>query len=173
MMVVHVNRKRSKVIGDILQVYLDRYGLGTYSTGNAPSLPTVVTPCCPLGLPQTLHATVANVSGASCLDGVIVPLAYDGGNAYWSGQTAVPGCLAGGVLSFLMQCSSPPLPGKCTSFNLTGSCRSDTASGLISNAFPASCACNPFTAVFQNLTVQPGPNSCCPGGSTINVTVSP
>jgi hypothetical protein len=174
--VVHVNRKRSKVVGDILQVYLDRCLPGGWAGGGSsggPSLPTVMTPCCPLGLPQTLYATLTNVSGAACLDGIVLPINYEGGNGFWQGSTAVPACIAGGVLTLLLQCSSPPLAGTCTSLNLSGSCRSDTASGLISNAFPLSCSCNPFTATFTGMTVQPGPNSCCPAGGTVQVVITP
>jgi hypothetical protein len=173
MQVVYVNRKRSKVVGDILQVYLDRCLPGTGASAGGPSLPTVVTPCCPLGLPQMLYAHVSNVSGAACLDGVVLPINYDCGNQYWQASTPVPGCTAGGVLTLLLQCSSPPLPGKCTSLNLSGSCRSATGSGLITNAFPDSCNCNPFTLTYGAMSVQPGPNSCSPAGGTVQVVITP
>jgi hypothetical protein len=98
---------------------------------------------------------------------------YDGGSAHWHGQTPVPGCLAGGALELILQCSSPPLPAGCSSFSLTGSCRAGTGSGLIGQGFPSSCRCAPFQLNYTGLTVQPGPGSCCPNGGQINVQINP
>ena len=33
--------------------------------------------CCPGGVPATLHATLSNLSGCACVDGIVVPLTFN------------------------------------------------------------------------------------------------
>ena len=56
-------------------------GSGSGSGGGG----TVTVACCPGGLPQTLYATLTNVSGCACLDGVVVAVTWNGGS--WSGMS--------------------------------------------------------------------------------------
>jgi hypothetical protein len=172
--VVFVDIKANKQTGgQYLIAYLDRALPGPLPQPSTTNPPAVSVPCCPNLLPQNLYARVNNSQNAACLDGVLVTLAWDGIGQHWQGSTPVPGCLAGATLTLILQCNSPPLPGNCTSFNLTGSCRAGTGSGLIGNAFPSACSCSPFTITFTGMTIQGGPGSCCPSGGKINVTVTP
>jgi hypothetical protein len=61
-------------------------GSGSHSGGGGGGGSTVVA-CCASPVPETLYATIQNVSGCACLDGLVVPIVFNGLNM-WAGQVA-------------------------------------------------------------------------------------
>jgi hypothetical protein len=115
---------------------------------------SIVTSCCPNGLPTTLHATIANVSGCASLAGTY-PLTWNG--SLWL-YTAVSG------LSIGLQCDAN---------TSTWLCSLECPNNSGGQSAPASSAsCNPVNIVFSNVAFSSSATCCSGGGGTINITVT-
>jgi len=156
---------------DFLVAYLDRF---QPSLNPCPKLPaqlgTISVPCCPNLLPATLHATLTNNSLCACLDGVVVPITWNG--AAWAGNTAIS-CVNGTRVNVsLTPCVGP---GNTWNVNIwcgTGAAPAASASG------PATCS--PFSFVITHYNgpgTSPSTGSCCDGStpydSYVNISIAP
>ncbi len=119
----------------------------------------VLLPCCPNALPTTLHATVQNVSGCPCLDGIVVPLTYSSATTSWSGGIAVCG---GSQISMGFQCGIS----SCATAGLTGNF---DGYNFTSATVDPGCSCSPPQMVFGNVVLNAA--SQCPSG-VVKVTVT-
>jgi hypothetical protein len=153
--VVLVQRDRAR---GFLRVYLDR--LQPRSGGC--NLPAGNQTCCAkLTLPSTIHATVQNVSGCACLDGVTLSLTFSGpsfNNGWRYASSNTPGC--GGVTDLLLYCRGAGVAGWVLSNTGAGDSWARSPS--------AGSKCSPFTLLFANF---PFFYSACPS-ATVNVTVT-
>jgi hypothetical protein len=118
----------------------------------------VTTACCPNSLPSTLHATVSNVSGCSCLAGTYA-LTYQG-NSTWQSSTMTLCGTANAFLSFLC---NPSLE----VFEFIVTCSNNTFSALA-----GSSNCSGVNFTFNNMTIQAPGSLCGFCNGTINVTVT-
>lgn len=118
---------------------------------------TIVTACCPGGLPATLHATFAADPGACfCLDGLAIPLTWDG--TLWAG-TATTSCSGSPTFVIAFECTDGG-----TNWRLTRS-SSDPGCSL-TPVNQTTFICEPFQVIFDN----PGWGTCCNSSYTITVT---
>lgn len=115
----------------------------------------VTVPCCPgVSLPATMYVRFSGGTGAAAaaLDGVVVPVLFNGSNAWVSAPTTL--CGLAGVLTF--GCFAPP------GFDL--SCTQPSFSVLGRNA----TRCSPFAWSASGITIL---SVACPG--TIDASVGP
>ncbi len=132
---------------DSLQGCCDCPATPSGSTGN------IAVDCCPVPLPSILCATIESVIGAAALDGLVVPIIWNGTS--WIGFID-PALCGGKSPGIAITC---PVGGtSCSSFYF-GAPFPD----LIT---PASCSCDPFGLFFENLVVV----GACAG--TINITIA-
>jgi hypothetical protein len=109
----------------------------------------------------TIHATVQNVSGCACLDGVTLPLTFAGpsfNNGWRYASSNTPGC--GGVTDLLLYCRGAGVAGWVLSNTGAGDPWARSPS--------AGSKCSPFTLLFNNF---PFFYSACPS-ATVNVTIT-
>ena len=118
--------------------------------------------CCP-SIPATLHATITNVSGCSCLDGMVVTLTYNNGN--WSNGPAIQtSCPNNAVLNIVLSCVGPG----CNSFLLVFQCAGTSYN--FPTSLNAGCTCSPFNLVFTATNSNPNVLACCIGTVTVTIT---
>ncbi len=124
-------------------------------------------PCVPCPdfakIPKTIHATISDLGGCSCLAGTY-PLAWNG--LMWAYTAADGPCDYLGQplgLEILFQC----VPGGEGLFcaTLVLSC-GPAGAEVLANRF----SCSPFEAEFWNFVPNPPPQSCCSG--TVNVSIT-
>jgi hypothetical protein len=119
------------------------------------------TACCPAGLPTTLHATISNVSGCSCLAGTYA-MTYQGNGIWESSALSLCGTANS---SLVMECNSAE-----EAFEFSIACANNSFS-----AFAASADCTGVNFTFNGIAVQtanPETQLCGFCNGTVNVTVT-
>ncbi len=128
------------------------------SSGSAAVTPPITNLCCPPTLPATLHATLSGgVGGCSCLNGVIVPVTWNG--SVWVGS--VTNVCTGNTVTLAFQCFGS---GVANLKMITGSnCGVTAFTGL---PVTPTGSCVPLNAVYSSGL----PSGCCSGAVTITLT---
>jgi hypothetical protein len=124
--------------------------------------PGIFNACCGNRLPATLHATIANVSGAACA-ATTIALDYDAGAQGWIGSGPLGSC--GHPVKLTLTCIAPG--GTCSDLTLTVVFTDGCALG--GGQAPSSCACSPLSLDYT----FPLPVPC--GGAplaTMSITVT-
>lgn len=120
----------------------------------------ILLPCCPVGWPTTIHATIPAGSGCPCMDGTVVALTYDAITQSWSGSAPV--CFFD-TLTVVFTCGST----SCADATVTASSPALGSSGPVTVA--PGCSCNPLNMTFHGVTF-PNPGSECFGPISIVIT---
>ena len=131
-----------------------------------PQILGITVGCCSSPLPRTLYCTIQNESGCACLDGLVVPIAWDG-SQFWTGNK-LSDC-GRQPMSFTFTCpgASPP---DCGSFVLYAACN-DIASDPYGTTPDAGCTCDPLVLTYSDVNLSD--SSCCSGpGSKIRIVVT-
>jgi hypothetical protein len=126
--------------------------------------------CCdadalPPNPPYIIFATFENISGCSCLGGLVVQLTRGGPAYHWDGGIVPTQCNSNQALRMWIDCDGSP---GCDGFKLWGCCGNAPFCTTFAPVIPPdSCTCSPFELVYDNLSVS-GP--CCTGTVRIRVT---
>jgi len=148
-------------------------GQGTPS-GSGSGTGGIVTQCCPVPTPPTLNCT-CTVPGC-CINGQVVPLAYQGlslGNPWWYGTIpgvcgGVPGCMGGCTLFIALVCVQNPIfTGWSLNFCCTPPANCPPPPSLGSVTTRQLAICNPFLLQFKS-----NAGDVCCGSSSITFTVT-
>jgi len=120
--------------------------------------------CCNRTLPKVLTATITDVSGCACADGLIIPLVNAAGGSIWNSIGGIEMCSNGGDVVISLGCGGST----CNNFTMffeAGPC------SVVSSSI-SSCSCDPLQIVFDLTLV--GLSCCALGvdGGTIQVTVT-
>jgi hypothetical protein len=137
-LVVLVQRIGRGTPGDCLRVYLDRVQPRQGACQQGHNLR-----CCPNPLPDTVHATIRNVSGCACLDGEVVALTFESLTSRWVGDKDICGShpISLGFDCGVTSCDTASVTTIFDSINQT---TVDVLPG---------CSCSPLNMVFDNLTL--------------------
>src|SRR5260370_41527150 len=111
--------------------------MATNDTGCCP----VTVPCCGNLLPDTLNATISNLTNCSCADGASIKLVWDPMMSVWTGTGAMGSC--GNNITLNFSCGG----GGCTGFGFA--LVSARAWTLFSSSQNAGCGCRPLHGGFN------------------------